>query len=276
MSELPLAGDKPRFRMSPSRLRTYMEDPARYYFKYIMGLKEQASLKMRKGSTIHKGIEFALKAKQSTESLPKLTDTIGYLGQYLKDNFAQSDFDEGWLEENIEYYMMLFRDFIYPELNNINPKFIEKYISHSINNQNYDLIGYIDCVHTSGKISDKFNSQTDKIIDFKTKSKSPSSNEEGKYRLENFDKVQLTAYALCCVEEKDEPVEVEAVYIVTTQTPKLIKVQETITPVEMKNRLKTITNIVEQIEAGNFFPNYGHWNCSPGKCAFYQQCHETL
>jgi hypothetical protein len=93
--------------------------------------------------------------------------------------------------------------------------------------------------------------------------------------LGNWDRFQLTLYAWM-LSAGNYSVKSKITYLVKNKTPKIVTVEATISAEEQRQRLKTCLSVANAIRDGHFPPNYGHWLCSPDRCAFFKDCHELL
>ncbi len=273
--EEPLDGASEKMLMSPSSLISYMSDPARYYFKKILKRREPWSPAAVEGSTYHAGIEFALEHKRKLGHLPLLPDTLEFVKAYWDAEVKKFPAGTRPDPERLEYINHFFTSQIYDVLGELAPKFIEKHVTATIN-KTVGIHGYIDLVHTNspGAFAD-FDPRTDVLMDFKSKAVTPSKGPDGGRIMANWDRFQLTLYAWM-LSGGNYSVKSRIIYLVKNKTPKIVKVDSLITAEEQQQRIRTVVKITDAIRDGHFPPNYGHWACSPGRCAFYKDCHELL
>jgi len=270
--------DIDRMRVSPSKIRLFMEDQALFYFRYVENRRSASSPALFEGSTYHKGIEYALNRKRVDGALPPMGDTTDYLRQFWESNHPDSVLGVPTQPDKFRFIANVFEE-AYPVLDTIKPKHLEAYFLKSLPEKSFDIQGYVDCVHTTGdyttgEIGETFDPATDVIIDFKSKSQAPSTM-LGVPQLGNFDMLQLTMYGWCLT-QGEVPVNAEIIYIVKTRKPKIIRVPKVITPEQMQTTITTVTRIVESMETGKYLPNYSHWMCREDRCEFWAECHQKF
>lgn len=259
-------GEGDRFRLSPTAISTYLQDPAMYYYTRVLRMPQPPQENMAVGSAVHAGIEYALKAKLREGTVPPLTEMLDYARGIWQQKISGFPPQPGNPLELV--WLRIQNDLLpaaYEDLLTIEPGAVESHEIAGVPGQEFDLHGYIDLVHADGTVTD-----------YKTAAKSPSKDKKtGEYVISNMHRLQLVYYAwLTSKGEREVPVEIRT--IVKTKYPKIVVARSVVTPEEMEGRLGTATTVYQSIKNKVFFPNYGAWWCSQKNCQFWDQCHKEF
>jgi len=258
--------DGDRFRLSPTSIAAYLQDPAMYYFSRVMRMPQPANLNMSIGSAVHAALEYALKTVMKEGVLPPITECLDYARGIWQEKVVGIPPDPGKPHE--QHWLHLQNQLVpvaYESLIGIEPAAVESHVTREVPGELLDIHGYIDLTHVDGT-----------ICDFKTAARSPSKDKvTGEFKITNIHRLQLTYYAwIMSGGEHEVPVEIRT--IVKTKYAKMVKSTTIITPKEMENRVRTARIVYEGIMNKAFFPNYGHWRCSESQCPFWHTCMETF
>ena len=122
-----LDDELPKGYLSPSQVSLYWSCPKAYYYRYVLGVKGTPSLKMVKGSVVHKATEITLQKKIDTgSSLP--LDEARVLTADLYDDFTKDLNDipkaeKGYVKDKtVDMFTTYYREGIIK----INPIAVEK------------------------------------------------------------------------------------------------------------------------------------------------------
>ncbi|MCA9386117.1 ATP-dependent helicase, partial [Candidatus Dojkabacteria bacterium] len=190
------------FKLSASALNTYLEDPQKFLYRYLIKLPEVKSKHLALGSAIHSSLEYFYRSLQTEEKkdLPYLKKVFSVA---LEKEFAGYPDFEATQEEGIK----LLTNWYNEQENFKIPIALEySFYGHNVYLEDIPLVGLIDKIEWIDK-----DSKTVKIIDYKTGSPKTSGQilkpidggiESNIYR-------QVVFYTLLSQLDRNFPYEVE-------------------------------------------------------------------
>lgn len=255
--------------LSVSQVKMFQRCPVQWYFRYVEGLKIPPRSALICGSAAHAGLEDIYRSKMLTGEFSE-SQTLDLTAEYVE----HSDSREGEVEwdtpkaeikdQAVGLVKAYIKEDIPDRIKGGDIQGVEKEIKltvqTTVNDYQLDMsiLGYIDL------------SLADRIIDFKTVSRTPSD-------IDPADKFQTALY--CLGDEKDKA---EVHYLVKTKTPKIV-IPENNSDMAVMKRLatqmfiRTYLSLKTAWQTGNFLPSgVTHpWACSmcgygeKGHCPFY-------
>lgn len=257
--------------ISPSRVQTAVEKCG-LRLKWEMDWKQQGipipmSYVVVGGSTVHRGIEFALKEVLMGRSLPSGADLHDRFDsdweQVLKDyqsrgTYALIEDDNDPVKRiraECKMLMPVVRDEVLVKLR---PRFIEEKFCCPVerDGERVDVLGYID-----------YMDETDEILDWKTTRLKVSENSRKQ-------DLQMTAYAWAArkVYGIERPVVSKVFLIRDPRRPRVDSERYQPTDQDMEFFEEATIQVARAIHAGVFVPNTASFWCSPKYCPFYGPC----
>jgi hypothetical protein len=251
---------------SPSRILKYMGCQAQYKYHYLEGIRPTTvASALSWGSAIHKVIEDSCRKVIAGGDHSSPADMKDLFQQDWEVRKTITTFEEPTEYENLAEYGKLTLEVIRPWILGLHPQQVEHRVERLFPDGGAGVFGFIDLLETTGKISD-----------FKTTKRSPSGVSKGAPEAMYSHRFQLHTYAYCLSGGSFE-VPTAAVYIVKTQSPKIVEVPEIVT-VDLQNRYyKQASAWIKAIQEGEQYPpNRGYSLCSEKYCATWTKCHEDF
>lgn len=236
--------------LSPSQVGTFVECPAQWYFKYLVGLEDPATSALALGTAFHAALGANFEQKIETgRDLSVVEVAAAFTGSW-RDQCEQVEFredesaDELWSTgcRMVEHYM----DHAAPA---IMPLAVERHVTGEIGG--VKVQGYVDLVDENGV-----------VVDFKTASKKPGPI-KGDHRL------QLTTYSLLTPECRGQA---RLDTVVKTKKMQLVQQSTEITPADVQYAETMYPSVQQAIRDGVFYPRRSSWRCSRKNCPFWRAC----
>lgn len=243
------AWDRNLYWWSPSRLSCYLDCGESFRLRYVEKVKTPGSASMIVGSSVHAGIEAALKQYRENQTWIGADDLAEFGAMTLTEKAAEEgvaieDSDKAQVDGTLRGL----------DLSQVRPTVIEWQFHVPMGP--WGLTGYIDLID-----------EVDGVVDWKTSKKSKTEDEADK-------SAQLTVYAIAHQAQFGSlpPLRLRAL----VWGSKGLKVQDlsTTRTAEQCDRLLDVIDRVDGYRiAGVAIPaTPGHWKCSPGFCGYWDRC----
>jgi len=242
-----------------SQTTTLMKCPKQYEYIYIKRAPRRSSAAMFVGSTCHKSQEIFMKSRLAGKDISE-EDLLKATEEFWDAGVKQINIKE---TENIgllKLQAMNLSKLRYPDLLEINPKFVEEDIVVFPDKYSFGIRGIVDLVDANNELRD-----------LKTSAQSPPSK-YGLRPMQGHD-LQLALYAYLLRELHDiDPPKVWIDYMVKTKVPKVVSVEVNIDDKIIDHILKCMEENEEVIHLGLFPRNRMALGCSKKACAFWDDC----
>jgi RecB family exonuclease len=233
--------------LSPTQASTYLDCPARWYYRYALGLPDEAGTALAVGKAVHRGIVAAIGARAYDGDPQELAECVAAIAQEeLSQAKLEEDESSIQLTNQISNLVKLYAAESLPA---IDVARVEVPVAGEIGG--IPVHGIVDLITTAGQ-----------VIDIKTAAKSPSG-------LRASHQLQLTTYGMLL-----RAASTRLDTLTKTKTPKLI--QQTF-EIEESDRqyARTVYSFVADCIASGVHPPHRDANlCSRKHCAYWQQCCE--
>jgi hypothetical protein len=255
-------------KIGVSYLTQFLKCGEQYFRRQIMKEIIPPGIALLKGSGFHKGAEFNFEEKIKTGadltadriievSIEEMRSKINKEGILLSTDertVGQANVVNK-AEKSLVVMSGLFADHIAPKHT---PKLIEHYVQVPIPGSEWNLNGRIDLINTE-----------DRIVDFKTGSKSPAKNAA-------VTSVQLTTYGLLYWASFGKtPLGYQLEHCVDKKVPEAVSQSTTRQESDFVALMNTVDTVTKAIDTGSFPPAYGTmgaWYCSPRFCGYWSTC----
>jgi putative RecB family exonuclease len=241
--------------LSVSQLRTYMQCPLQYFFRYVCGVERPPTPELILGRTIHETLHDNYRQKiESHRDLPlsQITDIFSdHWDREVKEAEFQDDENSGHFKDQGIQLPTAYHQGVSPV---VQPIEVEKEFLFDTGVTELPLKGYIDLIDDQHY-----------IIDHKTSKRSFPKDAADR-------NIQLTAYALAhrkLYGDKERGVRMDI--MVKTKQPKIQQLQSTRSQADIDRFLRLAKNVEDDIKAGIFYPNENYM-CSP--CGYREMCDE--
>jgi CRISPR/Cas system-associated exonuclease Cas4 (RecB family) len=262
----------PKGYLSPSQVSLYWSCPKAYYYRYILGVKGVPSLKMVKGSVVHKATEITLQKKIDTgSSLPldaATTLTADLYDDYTKDLTEIPKAEKGYVKDKtIDMFATYYREGIIK----INPIAVEKRFAARLGD--VPVCGIIDLIDEVPGVLELGDYSIDQVVDgkppkvqvvcdLKTTAKVWSEQQLQKH-------VQFTVYSIV-----ENNYRVRADFLIEGKKSTRYEPKRTLrTEKDRKQAIEDFQEVRELISKG-IFPRTDptSWKCSANYCDAYEMC----
>ena len=241
--------------LSPSQVRTFLDCPARWWYKYGLGLPDPKGSSLVRGIVVHRMAEIFLRAKCSGAS-PVADDLAGIFDQLWEETVAEGSFQPGEdlekLKAQTAQLARMYLDEVAPEIEpaviNGQPA-IEMAVSGQIGG--VKVRGILDLVDSRGCIRD-----------LKTAARKPSAIAPD-YAL------QIATYAEIAPQVTGEA---ELVTLVATKTPQLVTMAYRVSDADRAYARAIYPRAQDAMRTGCVTPNRGSNLCSRKHCNFWEAC----
>lgn len=253
--------------LSVSQLKTYVGCSAKWYYRYIQGIKTPKSMSLHFGSCFDEAMNTNYTQKMATRkdlTAAEASDVFstnwnGEIGNVAldKDDVPSEQYDTG---------IKCVREYMGTIAPSIQPRAVQKKVKVTIPNFDYDFVGFIDLID-----------QDDVIIDNKTAANSPPMDKAtGLHRYSSHDDfLQMIAYATFgpVANEGIIPPHCRLDYTVKLKTPKVIQVKVMPTAQDKGFLMDLMGRVADGIKHEVFIPNRNNNLCSRKYCGYYDMCH---
>lgn len=236
---------------SPSQVGTFLACPAKWMFRYHLGLPDPPNGPRHIGACLHKASEFNFRHQLDRGAPPDLASVIGSYDLAWEDRAAEVEWRD---KEDPSQERQLGRELV--EVlhrgvwSSIEPAAVEVPVEGAI--AGVPVRGFIDLLDVHGR-----------VIDFKSASKSPSGIRPD-YRL------QATTYDLLLSPQSRG---VAALYTITkTKTIKVVPQSFEIGPADVQYAEAIYPMVRDAISDGLFYPRRDSHLCSRSWCAYWREC----
>jgi RecB family exonuclease len=241
--------------LSPSQVRAFMDCPARWWYKYGLGLPDPEGSSLVRGIVVHRMAEIFLRAKFAGAA-PEGDDLAGVFDQVWEETSAEGSFQPGEdldkLKAQTAQLARMYLDEVAPE---IEPALIggQPAIEMAVSGQigGVKVRGILDLVDARGCIRD-----------VKTAARKPSCVAPD-YAL------QIATYAEIAPEVTGEA---QLVTLVATKTPQLVTMAYRVSDADRAYARAIYPRAQDAMRAGCVTPNRGSNLCSRKHCNFWEAC----
>lgn len=244
-----IATADPHRSMSPSQAATWLDCPARWYYRYALGLPEPASAALALGRALHRTIAGALRGvgcgnTPTWEGLREMYLDIAP-DEFSQVDASQDESPSATQAKGLEMLQVWFS----VAMPFLQPVKIE-----------FPVMGQIGGVHVLAVID--LITIDARVIDLKTSSRKPTGI-SAKHSL------QLTTYAILA------KLDSAALHTLTTAAqPKFYVTSTNIGPAEVQYAESVYPLIADSIATGLYPPRRDHQNCSRRFCAYWRECQD--
>ena len=236
--------------LSPSQVNTFLSCPAKWYFRYAVGLKEPATGSLALGTAFHAAM--AANFRQKTETKHDLpTETVQ---DFFSEAFAMAAADAEFRDEEdpvalIETGRALIAKYVADGAASVQPKAVELPVQGVI--AGVRVQGIVDLLDTDGR-----------IIDCKTASRRPVGiTADYGLQLTTYSMITPGATGACRLDT-----------VTKTQDVQLVQQSCTI-GAEERRYAETIYPMVQDgIRDGIYTPRRGSSFCSRRYCGYWREC----
>ncbi len=238
--------------LSPSQVSTWLDCPAKWFFRYFRELPDITNANRALGKAVHAAIaanfRHKLEAKQDLEREALLeVYATAWTEEAKQATFAPDD-DK---TEIGNCGMLLVQKFFMEAAASIQPMLVEHPIAGAI--AGVKVRGILDLIDTDGV-----------IVDFKTSSKKPSAIEPGHvFQLATYTQITPGASGRAACKT-----------LVKTKTPQLVNQPYEVTDQDRKLTENLFPLVQEAARTGIYCPNRGAMFCSRAQCSFWQACEQ--
>lgn len=238
--------------LSPTQVKTLLSCPAKWYFKYVLGLKEVADGALALGRAVHRAAEYALRWRLAKRE-PKLEEVretfVEAFRNELREAELREDEDAAELEATGEALTELWFKEAAPR---IQPQLVEAPASGVING--VPVNGRVDLVEKDGT-----------IVDLKTVGRSPSEVDADHV-------FQVATYTLLLGTNGKARVD----HLVKNKTPKLVSLEYQVSQEDLRF-VQTMYPLARDVMASGLYPpNRASRTCSRRYCSFWRQCQQEF
>jgi RecB family exonuclease len=242
----PVAGEL----WSPSQLGTFLDCPAKWYFKYQAGLPDPPSGSGHEGSAVHRAQEFFFTYKLTERKAPPVEEALGAYEAAWEAELDAVEFRDDEDPAAMRAEGRALAGLYLGEVGDkIEPAAVEQAVAGEIGG--VAVRGFIDLIDVHGR-----------VIELKTTSKSPSG-------VSDREKLQLTTYDQLSPLSRGQA----TVYsVVKNKTPKLVEHPWSVTPEAVRYAETMYQAAVQGVADGLFYPRRGSNRCSRKYCPFWREC----
>jgi putative RecB family exonuclease len=234
--------------LSPSQCKTFLQCPARWYFRYVEGLPDVATGNLALGRAVHAAVGMYFRGKRDGLA-PALIDVVEVYDQAIAMELEQAELRD---DENVEELQETGRRCLTAYLEAaaaVEPKLIEEQVSGEI--AGIPVRGILDLMDVEGTVSD-----------LKTASRKPAAITTD-YRL------QLTMYALVTPGASGRC----RVDTVTKQKTPQVVPQSFVLGASERRYAETLLPILQDaMREGRYWPQRDHHLCSRKYCPYWRTC----
>lgn len=150
--------------ISKSRITQWKKCPRKFYYKYVLGLREESTQALERGSDIHEIFE------EYYENAREYVDSYGEIPENLLELLPSEDKYMQYMEPYIANFLDRERERAdYAETAEIwKPIAVETYAENHGLNENTHLMGYADVILHAGSLNEVDEDDGVVIVDFKT------------------------------------------------------------------------------------------------------------
>lgn len=236
--------------LSPSQVNTYMTCPARWYFRYLIGLSEPTTGALALGKAFHGTLALNFRQKLSTGRDMEAEELRGvFAGEWslaTADAELRDDEDAGELAATGQ---ILVAAYVTEAAGPLQPQAVEQTVQGEI--AGVKVRGIVDLLDTDGR-----------VIDFKTASKRPNGiSADHTLQLATYGMITPGASGLCRLDT-----------VTKTKTVQVIQ-QSYQVGAEDRRFAETLYPMVqESIRDGIYPPHRSSPMCSRRYCGYWREC----
>jgi RecB family exonuclease len=240
--------------LSPTQVRTYLDCPARWWFKYGLGLPEPKTSWLAFGLAIHSALELNFRYRIET-------------GGYLPPQSAALVFRHAWMEQRGETE---FREDEDPEATGrMGERLIALYIEEVAPHiepaaVEVDVQGEIAGVAVAGRVD--LLDREGRLVDIKTAARRPACvSSDYAFQLATYRQITPGASG-----------EARLDTLVKTQRPQIVEHSYQIGEQDLRATTTLFPLVQEGMRSGLYHPNRQSMLCSRRHCPFWRECEQEF
>lgn len=243
--------------LSHTQIHTYLQCPARYYFKYRLGLRTPLSSALAFGRAFHAALECNFAQKMETRRDLSIDEVRAVFAARLEELASEVKWEEGEsLAQLLDQGADLLGQYIARIAPSIQPVLVEHRVDLTVGERPFTAV--LDLVDESMA-----------VIDHKTLLRAPTEGEAAK-------DLQLTAYAAAYRELFGSlPRQLVLHCAIRTKQPRLVTMVTTRDERAIQWWERVVSRVALAIEAEQFYPNPAAFICSEKHCDFWHECHSS-
>jgi CRISPR/Cas system-associated exonuclease Cas4 (RecB family) len=236
--------------LSPSQAKTFLECPAKWYFKYLRGLPDPKSAALSLGKAVHQAIGANFQQKILTHQDLAPGDVVEGFSSAWSEEARDTEFrdEESATELELTGRAMVAK-YMEEGAARVQPQAVELAVSGQIGG--VWVRGFIDILDVDGM-----------VIDLKTAAKKPSG-------IAADHRLQLTTYDLLCPASRGKA---QLQTLTKNGSISYIPLTTEITPADVQYAETVYPLVQDAIKDGIFYPRRSSWMCSRKNCSFWRTC----
>lgn len=236
-------------KLSYSKIKTYLDCPLKFYFLYILNLKEKPKGYLSFGKAIH----ITLSKFHKLPPYPSFDKLI----EIYKENWIGEGFiDKETEEKEFNKGLLLLKKYYYKNIFNYSEAYlVEKELSYNL--KNIVITGFIDRI-------DKFGDEYE-IIEYKTGRSTIDYNSIG--LIDEGNLLQMSIYYLVFKSHFQKPPKKLSIYYLSLDKDEIITVK--LNEKNLNDTVKIILNVYDNISKKNFYKKENNF-CK--FCDFIKEC----
>lgn len=248
--------DLPKDHLSVSAINTYLTCPARFMFRYEMGLKIPPKAAMTFGKCTHEAIEYNYNHKMDTGKDLPVSEVQEYFAYKMEEAKDETEWDEdpNQLKDEGVQIVEVYHNNV---AQNIFPVAVEEKVEIPVAGVNF--LGFVDLIDQNGIIRDT-----------KTAKRKPNQKDIDK-------NIQVTAYSMAYRQlfgKQEGGIAFD--YLIRNKKPKVEEIKTARTEQDHKRFEKIVGSVIQAISNKIYYPNMNHFSCSPDFCGYWHECHKMF
>jgi CRISPR/Cas system-associated exonuclease Cas4 (RecB family) len=236
--------------LSPSQARTFLSCAAKWYFRYVLGLREPKTGSLAVGSAFHKAITENFRRKiASGRDLP-LGEVAEIYDHEWQSQLAEADLrDDEDRDELHRVGAALTEKYLTEAAATIQPAAVEQFVEGVIGG--VKVQGYVDLLDTEGR-----------IIDLKTAAKKPTGiSHDYAFQLTSYTMITPGASGECRLDT-----------ITKTKTIQIVQEPWRIGADDRRYAETMYPMVQDGMRTGLYIPNRAGFLCSRRYCGYWRRC----
>jgi RecB family exonuclease len=244
--------------LSPSQVNTFLECPAKWYYRYMLELPEAITSSLALGRAVDEAISYNFRQKAETrEDLPA-SDVLQAFDYVFAEQIAEAQLAEGETVDSLhDLGQQLVSRYLVELAPDVQPAVVERDGEMTPAVQ-LPVRGEIAGVPVQGIID--LITEDGVVVDLKTAGRKPAGISPD-YRLQLATYCRLTGHSRGRLE-----------YMVKTKTVQCHRLSTEIEAADQRY-LETIYPVAQEaMRSGLYLPRRASWMCSRKNCPFWQRC----
>jgi hypothetical protein len=241
--------------LSPSRVNTYLDCSARWYYQKVLRLPDPSTGKQVRGRAVHALVGYYFKQRRAgyVPEQDALRDAYEEIWEFESADAVYSIRDN--VDELKQSGAVLAWKYIHECGDKIKPSAIEM-----------EVQGVIGGVNVRGRVDLLCATEDGRVIDLKVSGRSPSGVSAG-HALQLATYARLTPGASGLVQLDT---------LVPNKTPKLVSIDYRIPEADVILTDRLYPRVQQYMRAGIYTPNRGSMFCSRANCSFADRCEQEF